>query len=470
MEQEHSLLLIEREIQAISNLNASIDVLEDAAFDQETIDNIIQAKIFTPEQDRVLADWFARFLSLKQNIWAVLDNAIEVTGGVSKVENGLDDKVWAYFLIGYSAVCSSVRLDYFLLNTLAYDSIFQRKLNEGYKEYRIKRKQWTAVYRALTLPSNSFKIIMAHKAFKRHHLEIDRAIKNLSLKGKSRYLLDEIYQSIPEQEKHLNLRWYRCLWQGLNYRYHSWRRRNASFKQQSTHALLEYGGRIVSELKLPTEKRVSQQIKEQIRLLLRPGDILITRHNGALTNLFLPGFWPHAALYIGNNSQQFKHNKEFNSEEPPLTNSHFDEWVGNICTFEALKDGVHFRTLEATLSVDAFVVLRPNLPQEAINEAISRAILHAGKGYNFDFDLFRSDQLVCTEVIYRAYDGIKGTNIPLTERLGKKTLSAEDLLDFSINEQWATPIAIYGTEMSENAMIIGDNVKPVLIDSYRHNL
>jgi len=42
-----------------------------------------------------------------------------------------------------------------------------------------------------------------------------------------------------------------------------------------------------------------QEIAAQLRGLLVPGDVLITRKEFAATNYFLPGYWKHAAMYLG---------------------------------------------------------------------------------------------------------------------------------------------------------------------------
>ena len=114
------------------------------------------------------------------------------------------------------------------------------------------------------------------------------------------------------------------------------------------------------------------------------------------------------------------------------------------------------------------MLIRPNFTDDEKIEAIRRVIQHEGKSYNFDFDFFRSDQLVCTEVIYRAYDGINNKKIPLKERMGNQTLSAQDLLDLSLDTDWADVIAIYGVGKSKQLLVNGIEAIPILENSYRN--
>ena len=99
--------------------------------------------------------------------------------------------------------------------------------------------------------------------------------------------------------------------------------------------------------------------------------------------------------------------------------------------------------------------------------AIERGVAHEGKMYNFDFDFFSSDRLVCTEVVYRSYDGLDGITFTLTERAGRKTLSAEDLLDFALDSNAFEPVAIFGVAGCEADIAYGDEVRPLLLASYR---
>ena len=71
-----------------------------------------------------------------------------------------------------------------------------------------------------------------------------------------------------------------------------------------------------------------------------------------MSNLFLPGYWPHAALYIGDTQERRELGVQLTEVEAPRTEE---------CHFlEAKKDGVLLRRIEETLNVDAFMVLRPS--------------------------------------------------------------------------------------------------------------
>jgi uncharacterized protein YycO len=83
-----------------------------------------------------------------------------------------------------------------------------------------------------------------------------------------------------------------------------------------------------------------------------------------------------------------------------------DEKQHEHAVIEAIGEGVVFTSLEHSVGeADSAAFLRPNLPQDRLNEAIARAFSHVGKPYDFEFDFFSTDKLVCSELVFRAYDG-----------------------------------------------------------------
>ena len=179
-------------------------------------------------------------------------------------------------------------------------------------------------------------------------------------------------------------------------------------------------------------KRVTPEVVTQVSGLLRPGDVLITRHDHALTNLFLPGFWPHGALHIGTETQR-----------AALGLTAREDNRDPVRFLEARKDGVLYRPIEETFHIDNFAVIRPHLDDRAMAEALARAMTHAGKQFDFEFNFSRADRIVCTELVYRAFDGVGGLDFRLTERGGRVTLSAEDLLDRALAGDGFEPVAVY---------------------------
>jgi len=398
------------------------------------LEAIVERGEFRPAEDEAIGFWFARFLSIRESLWVIIE---DVQAQLDKPENQLDEL--RFFLLGYSAACLLVRIDRLLLFVVADHSIIQRKLNEAFPEYRIARKQYTKIFSAFVDNTNVLALYDAMKYRRKHSKELI-LLSTDPIVGFLARQLRELETSLdPSKRNYLKGAW--------RYVSHKWRRRGVVSAQNVMASVMEGVGRVASEIVEKTNKRVTDEVLESIAAFLQPGDVIITRHAKALTNLFMPGFWPHAAFYVGQRE-------------------HRD---AGKCVLEARKDGVLFRPLHDTLSVDAFVVLRPNLDAESIAKAIERAFMHEGKMYNFDFDFFNSDRVVCTELVYRSYDGLEDLHIPLIDHAGRRVLSAEQFLDFALDSQAFTPAAIFGIEGCEDAVLFGEPVFDVLTASYRHD-
>ena len=166
---------------------------------------------------------------------------------------------------------------------------------------------------------------------------------------------------------------------------------------------------------------------ESIESKLRPGDILLERRNWCLSNAFLPGFWPHAALYVG----RIDDLRRLGIADNDAVKQKLDEYLepavdGNDHTvIEALSEGVVFNSLTESMHADYIAVLRPNVTEEEIARAIVEAFRHQGKPYDFEFDFSTADKVVCTELVYRSYGGI--LHFDLVNIVGRPTLPALEI-------------------------------------------
>jgi 1-acyl-sn-glycerol-3-phosphate acyltransferase len=180
---------------------------------------------------------------------------------------------------------------------------------------------------------------------------------------------------------------------------------------------------------------VTPELFAALRARLQPGDIVLERHNWYLSNAFLPGYWPHAVLYVGTAEEL----RALGLHDDPRVAKHLAAFaradhLGHVpACIEAVSEGVVFTTAEHSIGEsDSVAVLRPRLAPAQIREAIARAFSHAGKPYDFDFDFFSADKLVCTELVHRSYGSM--LELPLVDVLGRRTLPAVEIL-----RHWTTP-------------------------------
>jgi len=186
---------------------------------------------------------------------------------------------------------------------------------------------------------------------------------------------------------------------------------------------------------------------------LEPGDILLERREWHLSNIGLPGFWPHAAVYVGTpeiRRAYFGEDEEVRAwvraqgrddgDFERLLHERFPETYdaalapledGHVpAVIEALGEGVIFTTLEHSAHADSLSVLRPRLDKKDKAVALLRMFGYVGKPYDFNFDFVSDAAMVCTEVVYKAYQpGPEGAglNLPLTKTMGRMVTPANEI-------------------------------------------
>jgi uncharacterized protein YycO len=190
-----------------------------------------------------------------------------------------------------------------------------------------------------------------------------------------------------------------------------------------------------------------------MRQHMQPGDILVARHNWYLSNVGLPGFWPHAELYLGSPQEleswaDDPEVKRWVASQPQAAGSlteHLERaWPAAWANYkeqaedghprrliEAISEGVVIRSLEQGAGADYVGVLRPNYPKVEAAKAIDKAFSMYGRPYDFNFDFVTDESIVCTELVYKSWqpgEGKQGPPVSLVKVMGRQTLPANDLI------------------------------------------
>lgn len=349
---------------------------------------------FLPDEDERVRLRYNQYLAVRASLLETMHESAHTAGA--------DGQSWEsrlpWFLTAFAAACMLMRANRFLVEVAADRSVVWKKLDEPDPTAGLPAKSFTTIYQSISHPSNALRFLHAADFYFSHQSEIAALTDDPEV--------GPIIAILAHEEPHIEKRRRAALKRNLAYRWFSFLRRHRSAWRKTMFSLFALSGRAIAEMRQPgtswrpPPKRIHPGLRESLQQSLRPGDVFVTRHDDAMSNWFLPGFWPHAALYLGDGQ-----------------------------TLEAKKDGVLVRNIQETLHVDALVVLRPPLPEDRLPSIITRAMQHAGKPYDFLFDFRTADRLACTEVIYRTYHGIDGIEFHLAECGGRLCLPAEVFLD-----------------------------------------
>jgi hypothetical protein len=195
---------------------------------------------------------------------------------------------------------------------------------------------------------------------------------------------------------------------------------------------------------------------EQIKIVhskIKAGDIFIERREWYLSNIGLPGFWPHAALYLGRPEERSELEDDESVrtwvKESGIPSGSFEELLQNkypevykeslgvdetdhhYRVLEAMSEGVVFTSLEHSANADSLAVLRPRLANLDIAKGILTSLKYKGRPYDFNFDFRTDSEVVCSELVYYAYQPTKdkqGINFPVTTTVGRPVVTPNNII------------------------------------------
>ncbi|NOQ36780.1 MAG: Poxvirus G6 [Methylococcaceae bacterium] len=170
---------------------------------------------------------------------------------------------------------------------------------------------------------------------------------------------------------------------------------------ESTHTMSQFFGNLAG-LVATRKGLLFEQTTQQrsIQQGLKAGDILLEKTPFRLTDSLIPGYWGHAAIWVGSE-------KELTAlglwNDALLRPHHADIRAGKQI-IEAVRSGVHLSPLSEFLNIDDLAVLRKvTLTDKAKRTVILNAVAQLGKAYDFNFDVETSERIVCSELIYMSY-------------------------------------------------------------------
>lgn len=386
-------------------------------------------------------------LSIRQlqlSYWKARNALFELVFDIWRESDRIDRATAQQFLVAFAAAAVLVDAARFLRETFHRDDLVRRKLDEPDPVYGIPARMYDDIQQSLTDPYHAWQLFHATQFFDRHRADFETAAAE-----------DAVLQPLLIIIERLRHRLRPTFWTYVRTRLRVRGRRAArrvgrDVVGRGIYALQEALGRGMAQVTvrpghsphLPTE------IRSRLIGLLRPGDVLIVRKEYAATNYFLPGYWPHAALYLGTatdfstcgiaDHDNVRPRLRQIAETLPTTavlvpcETIWPADVPHPCVLESQKDGVRIRSVNSPLASDSVVVVRPLLDRLHVAAALAQALMHEGKPYDFDFDLCNSHRLVCTEVIYRAYEGVGGVQFEVRRHAGRFALAAGDILRMAL--------------------------------------
>ena len=413
---------------AVVQLDDYLQQLKSQALETYKPDAVAARGYITPREELLIRQ-------LQLSYWKTRSALLELVSDLRIETPRLELATPQQFLIGLAAAALLVDAARWLRESFHRVTVVRRKLDEPDPIYNIPPRMYDGIQRSLVSVSNAWHLWQATRYYDKHRPQLVEAAAAEGLKPLVA-IIDRLRDRLRPS-----------LWMFLRTRLRvrgrrAIRRVGRDVLGRAIYALQQaVSGSMAGIFVSPSHHPgLPPAIRDQVANMLRPGDVLVVRKEFAVTNYFLPGYWPHAALVLG--APADLHRLGIPQASTRLSGAAAPE-QSPCFVLESMKDGVRIRPIDSPLASDSIVVLRPTLEESHIAAALAQALLHEGKPYDFDFDFSCSHRMVCTEVVYRAFDGVADVRFDLPRHVGRYALAAGDLLRMALVEKHFTVIAVF---------------------------
>jgi hypothetical protein len=407
---------------------------------------------YTSDEHDQIESLLFRYLACRESLW-------DMIGFYSAYKNTFptSEHQTRGFLIGFGA---AVELSYYsskLVATFLNGSEAIDKLNEAYYRLDIPEGTYHKLFNSVTSLDNLQALKTAWLLYSNERADPDSTLSRISESDSVyRELMDRIdglYAKAKEQTDYI-LKERSLLFPNIRNRL-----RHARIFELATQAKGKIDDNLyaargvlferVSRVKSPlaAEIKFSTAQVEQIKSILLPGDVILTFSEGYMSNIFLPGKFKHGITYVGSPEQRqaagmtLTNLSHVSSGRLEDISEHLDQAKlpsgDNADLIEGIAEGVVFSSLDHILEthINRLLILRPRLSDDERVGQLTTVFLLLGNNYDFKFDFSNASFHCCTEVIYRALHKRGPIEFSLVPRMGKQTLSADDIIKYHLSTE-----------------------------------
>ncbi len=329
------------------------------------------------------------------------------------------------FLVGFGAALTLYSKSLKLIQAYEREPLVRNKLNEADPKSELEAGFFEELLRGYSSPRNYLDLVKATWFWRAHRREIQRLA--LASPAEWKWLVAVIRRELVVVRQRL----LKVLGCRLRYDWRAFFRTVFAPVQATRYSLRSQIAGACAGIRTTRHyvPALGDAVIAPLHPQLLPGDVLLVRAEQKLTSAILPGFWAHAAIFVGGAAEADAIGLKANPAIQKWLDRLAQADQGHGCVIEAISPCVRISSLEFCLCADHVAVLRPRLDDRELRAAIVEAFRYLETPYDFEFDFNLSTRVVCTGLIYRCFHHRGGIEFGLIKRLGRYTLSGDDIMN-----------------------------------------